>query len=83
MQVDTQAFRRFRMEAGMSLKGLATAAGVAHDTVMDIEKGKRMPHPTTVKKLATALGVNVGDLVDWDAEGFGGPEGDRAGKRAA
>ena len=70
MQVNTEAMRRFRLEAGMSLKGLASAAGVAHDTVMDIEAGKRTPHPTTVKKLADALGVSVGELVDWEAEGF-------------
>jgi transcriptional regulator with XRE-family HTH domain len=70
MRVDTKALKRFRLEAGMSLRGLARAAGVAHDTVMDIERGVRAPHPATVMKLAEALGVTVGDLVDWNGEGL-------------
>jgi transcriptional regulator with XRE-family HTH domain len=70
MRVDTRALKQFRLEAGMSLRGLARAAGVAHDTVMDIERGVRDPHPATVKKLAEALGVAVGDLVDWKGEGL-------------
>lgn len=68
MRVDTERLRRLRIEAGLSLRGLAQAAGVAHDTTMEIEAGRRRPHPATVKKLATALGVNVGDLIDWDAD---------------
>ncbi|MCA9878267.1 MAG: helix-turn-helix transcriptional regulator [Thermomicrobiales bacterium] len=70
MHVDTEALKRLRIEAGLSLRGLAVAAGVSHDTAMEIEAGKRTPHPATVKKLATALGVSVGALVDWEAEGI-------------
>jgi len=53
----------------LSLRKLARKAGVSHETVIDAESGRRSPHPETVKKLAEALGVNVGDLVDWEAEG--------------
>ena len=70
MHVNTAELKRLRMEAGLSLRGLAAAAGVSHDTVMDIEGGRRTPHPATVKKLADALGVNVGSLVDWESEGL-------------
>ena len=70
MQVNTRALKRCRLEAGLSLRGLARAAGVSHDTVMDIERGVRAPHPATVKKLAEAIGVAVGDLVDWKGEGL-------------
>lgn len=70
MHVNTETLKRLRIEAGLSLRGLATAAGVSHDTAMEIEAGKRTPHPATVKKLATALGVSVGDLADWASEGI-------------
>ena len=71
MHVNTGAMRRRRLEAGLSLRALAVAAGVAHDTVMGIEGGRRTPHPGTVKKIADALNVSVGDLVDWEAEEAG------------
>ena len=70
MHVNTRELKRRRIEAGLSLRGLAAAARVSHDTVMEIEGGRRSPHPATVKKLADALGVDVGTLVDWDAEGL-------------
>ena len=68
MQVDTGRLRRLRLESGLSLRALALAAGVSHDTAMEIEAGRRAPHPSTVKKLADALGVRVGELVDWASE---------------
>jgi transcriptional regulator with XRE-family HTH domain len=70
MRVDTSELKRRRMEAGLSLRGLAAAAGVSHDTAMEIESGRREPHPATVKKLADALNINIGTLVDWEAEGL-------------
>ncbi len=69
MKIDTGRLRRLRIEAGLSLRALALAAGVSHDTAMEIEAGKRSPHPATVKKLADALSVSVGELVDWGSEG--------------
>jgi transcriptional regulator with XRE-family HTH domain len=69
MHVNTMELKKLRMEAGLSLRALALAAGVSHDTAMEIEAGRRTPHPATVKKLAEALNVNVGDLIDWEAEG--------------
>lgn len=71
MRVNTMEMKRRRIEAGLSLRGLAAVAGVSHDTVMEIEGDRRAPHPATVKKIADALGVNVGVLVDWEAEGQG------------
>ena len=68
MQVDTARLRRLRLEAGLSLRALALAAGVSHDTAMEIEAGRRAPHPRTVKKLADALAVSVSDLIDWESE---------------
>jgi len=72
MKIETTRLKVLRIEAGLSLRALAARAGVAHDTVMDTESGRREPHPGTVKKLADALGVSVGDLVDWEAEGIEG-----------
>lgn len=67
MRVDGTRMQRLRLEAGLSLRGLSRATGLAHDTVQEIEAGKRSPHPGTVKKLADAIGCTVAELVDWQA----------------
>lgn len=70
MRINTGALKRARLKSAMSLRALASAAGVAHDTVMYIEKGVQEPQPRTVKKLADALGIPLEDLIDWEAEGL-------------
>ena len=67
MRVDGTKMQRLRLEAGFSLRGLAKASGLAHDTVQEIESGKRSPHPGTVKRIADAIGCTVAELVDWQA----------------
>src|SRR5947208_2518876 len=76
MRVNQEALRRCRIEAGFSLRGLATAAGVAWDTPMLIEAGRQMPRPATLKKIADALGANASKGAR-DAEEFRlrGPRG--------
>lgn len=48
-----------RKRQGLSQVELAKASGVSPATVNLIENGKRKPHPSTLKKLAIALGVDV------------------------
>ena len=47
----------------MTVRELAEASGVNKDTISALERGKRKrPHPTTLGRLADALGVAVDEL---------------------
>ncbi|MGF1472007.1 MAG: helix-turn-helix domain-containing protein [Rubrobacteraceae bacterium] len=54
--------RRLRLEAALTQRELATQAGVSQDLITRVENGRK-PHPTTVRKLAAALGVEPAELV--------------------
>jgi transcriptional regulator with XRE-family HTH domain len=41
-----------------SLRALAVKAGVAPRTILEAEAGRQTPRPTTMRKLADALGVD-------------------------
>lgn len=59
--------RRFRDDAGLTQKELAERMGVDHTEISHIEAGRR--DNLTLRKLrrlAEALEVSVGDLVDWN-----------------
>lgn len=45
-----------RMRRRMTAKGLAHAAGVTPDTITRLEKARREPDPSTVERIAEALG---------------------------
>jgi transcriptional regulator with XRE-family HTH domain len=46
-----------RRSFGLSQRDLAARSGVAHDTIGQIERGQRAARPSTVRKLAEAIGV--------------------------
>lgn len=52
----------FRMINGFSMASLAQASSVSKKAICDIEAGKTKPHPSTVQKLAKALGVRIVDF---------------------
>jgi transcriptional regulator with XRE-family HTH domain len=54
--------RALRLQAGIGVEDLATAAGVSPNTVRSAEKGAHQPRPAVVKALASALGVPVDEL---------------------
>ena len=62
--------RRLRRGKAWTQEQLADAAGVGQSTVAQIESGARpTPHPSTLGKLAKALGVKPADLLeDWEEE---------------
>ena len=51
--------RRLRRLKGWSLRDLAREAGVSVDTVLDLENRTRVPRPSTMRKIAGALGVEI------------------------
>lgn len=59
---------RIRVERGLSIRKLASVAGVSHDTVWRLETLQRGAEPETRRKLARALGVGIRDLRKTDEE---------------
>lgn len=57
-----------RRRAGFSQEALGALASLHRTEVGMVEKGERLPRVDTLIKLASALGVNAGELlegVDW------------------
>ena len=55
--------RRLRNARYLSQSELATKAGISKPTILRIERGDYLPHPRTVRALATALEVEPSELV--------------------
>ena len=60
MPFDGGKLRELRLRRALTLRELAALSGVAFDTIHGIETGKHQPRPSTVRKLADALGVEPG-----------------------
>jgi transcriptional regulator with XRE-family HTH domain len=56
--------RLLRREKGWSQEAFAEEAGFHRTYISDLERASRNPSITVVDKLATALGVTVGRLLD-------------------
>lgn len=55
--------RRVRLERGLSLRGAAAQVGVTKETLSDLERARRHPHPPTLAKIAKGYGVEISDLL--------------------
>lgn len=55
---------RFRHQKGLTQEAFAELADLHRTFVSDIERGARNPSATVIVKLAKALGVSAGDLLD-------------------
>jgi transcriptional regulator with XRE-family HTH domain len=62
-EVDTMRLRRLRKELALSQQDLERMSGVAQHTISDLESGKRGARPSTIRKLANALGVEPRELI--------------------
>jgi transcriptional regulator with XRE-family HTH domain len=56
------AVKEIRRRKGWSQKDLAEESGVGQDTISGIESGRHEPRPSTLRKLADALDVQVADF---------------------
>ena len=54
--------KEIRRRKGWSQKELAEESGVGQDTISGIESGRHEPRPSTLRKLANALDVEVADF---------------------
>jgi transcriptional regulator with XRE-family HTH domain len=55
--------KALRLNSGLTVRALAKKAGMSYPYVSNVENGKADPSLSTLKRLAKALGVSVGDLV--------------------
>jgi transcriptional regulator with XRE-family HTH domain len=63
MEVDVQKLKRLREDQVLSQRELARKAGLAQGTVWRLESGFPEAHPSTIRKIAGALGVEPRELV--------------------
>jgi transcriptional regulator with XRE-family HTH domain len=59
--------RQLRTSRELSLRKLAEQAGCTHPYLVDLEHGRSEPTLGLLRRLAQALGVTVGELVDCSA----------------
>jgi transcriptional regulator with XRE-family HTH domain len=55
--------KRIRNEYPLTVRELAEMSGVSYDTVTKVENGHREARPSTIRKLARALGVEPRELM--------------------
>ncbi|MGC5034143.1 helix-turn-helix domain-containing protein [Streptomyces sp. DT190] len=60
---DPAAVRRKRIEAGLKQKELAQQAGISEPHMSSIEHGRVNPSPPVLRRIATALGCEIPDLM--------------------
>lgn len=54
-----ESLRAIRLRSGLSVRGLARAAGLAASSVSELENGHYLASPATTLKLARALAVPI------------------------
>jgi transcriptional regulator with XRE-family HTH domain len=65
VEVNPSRFKELRAARGLSIRKLAKEAGVSTETIYSLEHGRRdFIWPKTARKLAEALGVDPGELVE-------------------
>jgi transcriptional regulator with XRE-family HTH domain len=57
MPFDGAKLREARLRRALTLRDLGKLAGVSYDSIHALEVGKHAPRPSTIRKLAAALGV--------------------------
>ena len=60
--------RAYRLERGMTQEQLSEHLDIVRSYICTLESGKRQPSLTMIFRLAAALGVKPGELVDAVAE---------------
>ena len=60
-----EKIKRARRAAGLSQKQLAESLNVTQSAIAQVESGKALPRLETVRRIATAMGFYISDLVDF------------------
>lgn len=64
LSLEPSTLRTARLERGMSQVDLWQLSGVHHVTIARIETGKAHASLSTIRRLATALGMQITDLAE-------------------
>jgi len=67
--------REVRRELGYTSRELSEKSGVSMSTISMIETGKQQPHPSTLRKLADAMGVDIREITRGPMVEFRMPSG--------
>ncbi len=67
------AVKELRRRKGWNQRDLAKASGVGQDTISSLESGRHEPRPSTLRKIAGALGVEIEELFEEAANPGKGP----------
>jgi transcriptional regulator with XRE-family HTH domain len=62
-ELDGEKLKHLRMERALSQQDLERITGVAQATISALEHGKRPARPSTIRRLAEALGVEPRELM--------------------
>ena len=64
--LDGERLRRLRLERGLSQRDLAGKSGMSQSTIVLLERRGRSErfHPSTVRKLSGALGIDASELLE-------------------
>ena len=63
-----RAVKQQRVAAGLSLRVLAARSGISPSMISEVERGTKSPTVITMMRLAQALGINAGALLDGDTD---------------
>lgn len=63
-----RSLKAWREDRYLSMRELAMLAGVSPTAIMKWEHGQARPHPSSIRKLAAALGVDPREII------FGSPD---------
>lgn len=67
MKINNERFEVALASSCMALKELSEKSGVRQETIARIKKSLQNPNPSTVGKIAKALGVTVQELIETEA----------------
>lgn len=68
MLLDPESLAYHRAKSCLSLRELAALSGISRDALSLYERGERNPYPSTVRRLAQALGIAPADLLQWETD---------------
>ncbi len=63
MEVNVDKLRELRRLRVLTLRELEAESGVSYNTIWRLENGHRQARPSTIRRLAVALGVEASELV--------------------
>jgi transcriptional regulator with XRE-family HTH domain len=65
-EVSVSELAKVRRSKGFTQRSLAKVADMSPSSIYEIEVGRRKPNPSTLRKLAEVLGVEIVDLLEED-----------------